>query len=163
MSDSSKVFDRVTVLISIVGVLVLATTLVVAARGPAAGAAGADGTTVDVDLAEFSIRGELAVPVGQVSLRVTDSGTVAHNLSLVDGPSTPDLNAGQSSTLNLGELAAGTYELLCTIPGHETSGMTGFLTVRDAETSSENAGQGESADYAAMDAAMMEASSSSRL
>jgi FtsP/CotA-like multicopper oxidase with cupredoxin domain/plastocyanin len=150
------VFDRVTVLIAVIGVLVLATTLVVAVRGPGATAAGVERTTAEVNLTEFSISGELAVPVGQVSLRVTNSGTVAHNLSLVDGPSTPDLSPGDNSTLNLGELSAGTYQLLCKIPGHESSGMTAFLTVGEGDTASEHAGQGATTDYAAMDMAMME-------
>lgn len=155
MSDSSKVIDRLTVLISIVGVLVLATALVVAVRGPAVSATGIERTAAEVELTEFSIGGQLAVPVGQVSLRVNNNGTVAHNLTVVDGPSTPDLNSGQSSTLNLGELAAGTYQLLCTIPGHESSGMSAFLTVGEGEAGSEHAGH-ETTDYAAMDAAMME-------
>lgn len=40
---------------------------------------------------------------------MTNDGSISHNLSLVDGPSTPDVNPGDSTTLKLGELEAGTY------------------------------------------------------
>jgi len=73
---------------------------------------------------------------------------------VVDGPSTPDLSPGESTTLNLGELDGGTYRLLCRIPGHESSGMAASLTVGEGSTEPGPAGHG--ADYAAMDVAMTE-------
>lgn len=157
MSDPSKVFDRVTIFTSMIGVLVMATAFVLAFRAPAAGAPAVEGTgtVAEIDLTEFSILGDLKVPVGPVTVSVTNSGTIAHNLSLVDGPSTPDINAGESSTFSLGELVAGTYQLLCTIPGHESSGMTASLTVGEGAVTSEHAGH-SAADYAAMDTAMTE-------
>ena len=156
MSDSSKAIDRVTVLAGVIGVLVMAATLVVAVRGPQAGAETTVRTEAQIDLSEFSITGDLVVPVGEVSLRVTNRGTVAHNLTVTDGPATPDLNSGESSVLNLGALEAGVYELICAIPGHESSGMTAFLTVGEPGAAAEHAGHGEATDYAAMDAAMTE-------
>lgn len=120
MSDPSKVFDRVTALISN-GRAGLGHHLGGCGAAPAVGAAGVARATAEVELTEFSIRGELAVPVGQVSLRVTDQGTVAHNLAVVDGPSNPDFNPGESSALNLGDLSSGTDRLLCTVPGHEAA------------------------------------------
>jgi FtsP/CotA-like multicopper oxidase with cupredoxin domain len=127
--------------------------LVTAIRGPEA-SAGVESTSIDVELSEFAVTGDLTAPVGQVALRVTNVGNVAHNLSLKDGPSTLDLNSGESSTLNLGELAAGTYELLCTVPGHASVGMTAFLTVGEGQTPTES--HGNAAEYAAMDDAMMQ-------
>ncbi len=63
---------------------------------------------------------------------VTNSGSVEHNISLVD-PSVQGSNlaAGASEQLDLGELAPGTYEVICTIPGHAGSGMTAELTITD--------------------------------
>lgn len=86
-------------------------------------------STVDVRLDEFSIDGELEVPTGEVTLHVTNEGLVPHNLALRNGPSTPDLEAGESHDLELGGLARGTYELICTIPGHEEAGMHAPLLV----------------------------------
>lgn len=86
-------------------------------------------STIDVRLDEFSIDGELEVPTGDVTLHVTNEGLVPHNLALRFGPSTPDLAAGASHDLELGELAGGTYQLICTIPGHEEAGMHAALLV----------------------------------
>jgi FtsP/CotA-like multicopper oxidase with cupredoxin domain len=130
--------------------------LVVAFRGPQAGAAVAGRTEAEIELSEFSITGDLVVPVGEVSLRVTNVGTAAHNLTMTDGPATPDLNTGETSVLNLGALEAGIYELVCTIPGHESAGMKAFLTVGDPGAAAEHERHGDSTDYAAMDAAMTE-------
>jgi FtsP/CotA-like multicopper oxidase with cupredoxin domain len=153
MNDSSKVFDRVTLFVCVIGVLVMATALLGIGRGTASGATE-ERTTVDLSLTEFAITGDLAVPPGQVSIRVTNDGSIPHNLSLVDGPTTPDLSPGESTILNLGEPEAGTYMLLCRVPGHESSGMTASLTVGDGGSDPGHAGQ--HADYHAMDMAMTE-------
>jgi hypothetical protein len=95
MNDSSKVFDRLTLLVCLIGVLVMATALVGATRGTASDATEGR-TTIDVSLTEFAITGDLAVPPGLVSLRVTNNGSIPHNLSVVDGASTPDLSPGEA-------------------------------------------------------------------
>ena len=87
-------------------------------------------------------------------MRVTNAGHVAHNLSLVGGPATPDLDAGESATLDLVGLAAGEYQVICSVPGHEAAGMTAVLTVGEAAASGENHAGHETIDYAAMDQAM---------
>ena len=154
MKDSSKVFDRITMMISGIGILVMAAVLILVVRGPSARAVDVDGAVAEIELTEFSISGDLAVPEGAVTLRVTNGGTIAHNLSLVDGPSTPDLNPGESVNLNLGDMAAGQYQLICHVPGHESAGMTATFTVGDAPTDP-HAGHA-APDYAAMDMAMTE-------
>jgi FtsP/CotA-like multicopper oxidase with cupredoxin domain len=154
LADSSKVFDRVTLLVAISGLLVMASILVLVVRGPSTARAESDGTVAEIQLTEFAIAGDLAVPEGSVQLRVTNAGNVVHNLTLVDGPRTPDLDAGESARLNLGEVEAGQYRLICSIPGHESSGMSAILTVGDTPA---DARSGHSAtEYAAMDMAMTE-------
>ena len=155
MTDSSKMFDRITLLAAAIGVLVMAAILILVVRGPSAAEAAVAVTVAEIDLSEFSIAGDLAVPEGPVTLRVTNAGTVVHNLMLVGGASTPDLNAGESATLDLGDMAAGQYQLICHIPGHESAGMTATLTVGDAEAADPHAGH-VATDYAAMDLAMTE-------
>jgi uncharacterized cupredoxin-like copper-binding protein len=153
VKDSSKMFDRITLLASAIGVLIMAAVLTLVIRGPAA-AGAAETSFAAIELAEFSISGDLAVPEGPVTLRVANAGTIAHNLSLVGGPSTSDLNPGESATLNLGDMAAGQYQLICHVPGHESAGMTATLTVGEA-TATAPAGHVHT-DYAAMDMAMTE-------
>ena len=60
-------------------------------------------TTLSVDLSEFAITGNLTAPAGQVVIDVTNSGSVVHNLSLVE-PSVvgSDLAAGACEQLDLG-------------------------------------------------------------
>lgn len=156
MNDSSKVFDRVTMVVAAIGVLVMAAIFVLVIRGPSASGAGIERTVAEIELKEFVISGDLAVPEGAVSLRVTNVGSVAHNLTVVGGPSTPDLNAGESATLNLGDMTAGEYQLICAIPGHESSGMSANLTVGETSADGGHAGDAAVVDYEAMDAAMME-------
>jgi manganese oxidase len=155
MTDSSKVFDRVTMLLAITAVLVMAAVLVLVVRGPTAIGSAASSEVVEVELSEFSIGGDLTVPVGSVRLRVTNTGTVVHNLSLQGGPATPDLDPGESAFLDLGEMAAGNYGLLCLIPGHESAGMSATLTVGEGSSTSGHSGH-TATEYAAMDMAMTE-------
>ena len=152
MNDSAKVFDRVTVLVAATGVLVMAAILILVVRGPASGIP-IERSEPAVELNDFTISGDLSVPAGPVNLRVTNAGHVAHNLSLAGGPNTDDLNAGESATLDLGELAAGSYQLICAIPGHEAAGMKAMLTVGAGAPGEDHTGHG-TIDYAAMDQAM---------
>lgn len=89
-------------------------------------------STIDVSLTEFAITGDLTAPAGEVSLNVTNGGTMDHNLAEVDlDVRTAMLPAGQSATLDLGDLAPGTYTLICEVPGHASSGMTAELVITD--------------------------------
>ena len=97
-----------------------------------AGAGAGAPSSARASLSEFKIEGDLVVGAGG-SIEVTNDGTAAHNLSVKDtAVATPDLNAGESATLELGDLAPGNYTVICTVPGHETSGMTAALTVAAA-------------------------------
>ena len=61
-----------------------------------------------------------------------NEGEVVHNLTVVDGEDelegTDDVDPGQSGDLEV-DLDPGTYEMICTIPGHEDLGMAGDFTV----------------------------------
>lgn len=146
----ARVIDRVTFLASAVGLLVALAVVVVAWRAPATATAASPGSVVEVELTEFTIRGDLTVPAGAVVLNVTNRGSVAHNLGLVGGPSTPDIAPGESARLDLGELADGAYDLICAVPGHKEAGMHATLTVGEGGTHTAHG----AIDYAALDAAM---------
>ncbi len=95
------------------------------------GGSSAATTVVDVKLSEFKIESSMmSVPAGRVTVRVTNTGTMTHNLSFPSlGKKTADLAAGASAELDLGTLPAGTLEMMCEIAGHAASGMKGTLTV----------------------------------
>jgi len=117
---------------------------------------------VTVTLTEFKIApGTINVPVGG-SLNVVNDGTMAHNLAVTGGPTTPDITAGNSAILDLTGLEPGTYEVTCTIAGHAAAGMTATLVIgaEGSDTASAAAtstsGHGGEIDFQAMDLAMEE-------
>jgi plastocyanin len=71
---------------------------------------------------------------GKVTIKFTNSSSVAHNLTIQQGTSgkvigaTPTFNGGSKSlTVNL---KPGTYTFFCSVPGHRQAGMQGTLTVK---------------------------------
>ena len=68
-----------------------------------------------------------------MSLAVTNAGPTIHDLTIRDDAGkilgeTEDLTAGASETLTV-DLPAGTYTIFCSLPGHESLGIKGTLTV----------------------------------
>jgi manganese oxidase len=119
---------------------------------------------VTVDLAEFSIApSDIEIAAGG-TLVVTNRGAIEHDLEVIGtGLATPMLGAGGTHELSLAGLAPGTYELHCTVPGHDSAGMTGRLVVvGDGAAPAAAAGDhsehdtGDDIDWAALDAAMTE-------
>ena len=63
---------------------------------------------------------------------MTNGGSVEHNLAIEgEDVRTPNLAAGESANLSVGDLPAGEYTVLCEIPGHADAGMTGMLTIAE--------------------------------
>ena len=88
-----------------------------------------DGTTIAVSLGDFTITGNLTAPAGKVRLHAVDNGGATHNVGLRGGPITTNLQPGADTMLDLGTLAAGTYELYCDVPGHAQRGMVAKLVI----------------------------------
>ena len=69
------------------------------------------------------------VRAGQVTLKVTNTGTIPHALAIVGmGRQTATLQPGESVTLIL-NLKPGTYTLYCPLDNHRQRGMEATLTV----------------------------------
>jgi len=111
-------------------------------------------SNVDVELSEFKISGNLIAAPGEVTLTVTNKGSVAHNLIMTNGPRTAMIQPGATTTLELGRLAVGTYEFFCDIPGHADSGMRATLSVSTAVANSLSDHTSTAIDYAKLDKAM---------
>jgi manganese oxidase len=101
----------------------------------AADAAGgeAEATTIAVTLEEFGISpAELNAPAGApVTFEVTNEGAIPHDFAIEGVGETEMLSSGETGTLEVDGLDAGTYDVLCTVPGHDASGMVATLTVSD--------------------------------
>ena len=73
----------------------------------------------------------VSVKAGE-SVTAENEGETVHNLTVFDGSDelagTDDVDPGQSAELDV-DLDPGTYEMICTIPGHEDLGMAGEFTV----------------------------------
>jgi uncharacterized cupredoxin-like copper-binding protein len=55
--------------------------------------------------------------------------TTATEANAISGASTGTVPGGESDTITFTAPAAGTYQFLCTVPGHAAAGMVGTLTV----------------------------------
>ena len=76
---------------------------------------------------------DVTVAAGSVVLAVTNAGPTVHDLTIRDGAGkvvgeTDDLKPGTAATLAV-ELPAGSYVIFCSLPGHESLGLKGTLTV----------------------------------
>lgn len=70
---------------------------------------------------------------GIVTFQVTNAGAIEHDFTIRDKAGTtvgqiPILAVSESKPLRV-TLAAGTYQMICTLPGHATAGMMGEITV----------------------------------
>ena len=109
-------------------------------------------TSVDVTLEEFSIQpAHIIVKPGAVSLRVTNTGNLDHNFEVTGLGTLPALHAGETKTLELPFVSAGTYAVICTIPGHAASGMKAMLMSAGNADTNANAQAGSDPGQPVMD------------
>ena len=130
--DSSRTFDRALVVMAVFAVLTAVLAGVTAFRsGGASAEAAEDGgpVTANIELSEWAITGDLEVPPGELTITLTNAGTMAHNLVFENGPRSADLNPGDTVTLDVGSLEPGTYVIYCDIAGHRAAGMEARLVV----------------------------------
>ena len=88
------------------------------------------GTTLTVEESEFKIvPQDLTARPGRLTFQIKNVGTVEHNF-VVEGTAVKveSIQPGETQTAMV-DLAAGTYRMVCTIPGHEEAGMVGTLEV----------------------------------
>ena len=97
--------------------------------GPAPTSPGA-AATVKVSETEFKIAlGSTSLKAGKVTFDVKNDGKIPHDLAIKGmSEKTKLIPAGGSATLTV-TLKAGTYELYCSVPGHEAAGMKLSITV----------------------------------
>jgi len=111
---------------------------------PAAAAAARTETAVNVTAGKPSeLRFTLSkktFPHGAVAFKLTNAGALAHDLKICASPKGGSANSctgkvtrligpGQSVTLTYTFKTSGTYEYLCTVPGHAAAGMKGDVKV----------------------------------
>ena len=102
---------------------------------PSAAAPSAATQAIAVLVKDFTLDPLDVAVAGTVSLAVTNAGPTVHNVVIRDDAgavlgTTADLKTGESETLTV-EIPAGSYILFCSLPGHESLGIKGTLTVSE--------------------------------
>jgi uncharacterized cupredoxin-like copper-binding protein len=101
-----------------------------AAPPEATTSAAPPGKAVVVDESEFKIVAPTTTfKAGQITFEAKNVGKIAHDLAIKQtGEKTKLIQPGGNATLTV-TLKPGTYELYCTVPGHEAAGMRLNITV----------------------------------
>lgn len=104
-----------------------ATSPTAAASGPVGGAS----TTINATEKDFAIALDNAsVPSGSVTFKIKNDGPSPHNIAIKELKKASDnIDGGKSGQFTV-DLPAGTYTVICDIPGHEQLGMKMTLTVK---------------------------------
>ena len=91
-------------------------------------------STTTIHVKDFTLDPMVVSIAGStVALAVTNDGPTVHNVTIRDGSgkvlgATKDLKPGQSETLSV-QVPPASYVLFCSLPGHESLGIKGSLTV----------------------------------
>lgn len=150
--DTKSDTHRVALVLGVLAVaaaFALSISAIIMAAGEGGGGASSGGapSEVTVTLSEFAIEPSAITVAEGGKLKITNGGSVAHNFAVVGQDlAIDDIGGGESADLDLSGLPAGTYDVICTISGHEASGMTGTLTVTaggGGETAAPSEGGGE--------------------
>lgn len=92
----------------------------------------ADGTEITVTATDLAFEpATITVDADTpVNLTLTNDGRVFHDLTIPDLDVMLDAEPGETVTAGFTVDAPGTYDFLCTVPGHADAGMRGTLTAR---------------------------------
>lgn len=117
-------------LVSAVGAVLLIVVIGVLALGSSDSDAPPTGGT-PLSMTEFAFSPDpIVLDAADAALAVVNDGAESHNL-LIDelGKGTPDLASGEEFRLDLSDQPAGTYAVICDLPGHADAGMVTELTI----------------------------------
>jgi plastocyanin len=110
-----------------------ATTAAPAAATTTAAAGGGAGATVNATETEFKIALDATTfKPGETTFAITNSGSFKHNITIegpgVDETKSDTIEPGKTGSVKV-TLAAGEYEVYCSIPTHKDKGMDLKITV----------------------------------
>ena len=97
------------------------------------------GVVIEIEATDFAFSPpSFEIPTGAtVTLKLTNSGVVPHNIDLPELSIVVEAEAGETQEITFtAPTEAATTEFLCNLPGHKESGMTGAVVVTVAEAAS---------------------------
>ncbi len=166
MSGAAKLWAAVAAMaILMLGLTVgLVYTGALGAAAPAAPASAdvADGVTVEVELSEFAFSPvDITVPADTpVVFELVNTGSVPHDFVIEGVAASEVIAGGETGTLEVDAIPAGTYRTLCEEAGHEAAGMAGTLTATADgadDPDAEHAAHADAGEHAEMTAEEMAA------
>jgi multicopper oxidase/cupredoxin-like protein len=119
----------------IVSVMALALAMFGMRSEAASGVAGSVAAAgADVTLNEFRFSPlMISLPLEGGTIRLSNTGTALHSFTVPElGLKSGDINPGATAQLEVGPVAAGTYNVICEIAGHAANGMTASLMLGEA-------------------------------
>jgi plastocyanin len=122
--------DRTVRVIAVIA-LAAATALLVGCGDTDDGGGGGGGDGLLVSMVEFGYDPDpIVLPSGETKLDVVNDGQVAHDLVIGElGKGTIELAPGERQVLDLSGQPAGTYRVVCDLPGHIEAGMVSEITI----------------------------------
>jgi uncharacterized cupredoxin-like copper-binding protein len=104
---------------------------------------------VTVELGDLFIKPtEISLEPGDASLTVRNNGKTQHDFTVTSMTGTKLLDPGAEETIALTGLEPGTYDFICSVPGHADGGMKGVITVAEGR-GTEGASAGGDVDHSA--------------
>lgn len=91
---------------------------------------GGASTSIEVDMVDIAFDPkEITIPANtDVTVNLVNKGALPHNFSIEGEADSGEIPGGGTVSVML-NLAPGTYEYFCNIPGHKEAGMVGTLIV----------------------------------
>lgn len=117
------------------GLLAVTIGVVAVAIGAPGLAAPAPARTILIKAREFVFEPkEVTTRAGEVTFDIKNEGSIEHNFIIEDSAQKrvaqiAVIEAGKTEDVKV-TLRAGTYALICNLPGHKDAGMTGMLRVQ---------------------------------
>jgi len=151
--SAAQTYAFVAVFVGVLGVVALVVALLIGTNGSGTASSTATNGPTAVTLTEFKIDPGTVNATTSGGLHVTNNGNVQHNVSVVGtSVATKMIDAGKSEHLDLSQLQAGDYTILCEVPGHKEAGMMAKLHVVSGDAGlGQAAGQTTAGDMAGMD------------
>ncbi|MFV1859201.1 MAG: cupredoxin domain-containing protein [Anaerolineales bacterium] len=101
----------------------------VALSACSSGPAAPEELTVTASEFEFD-PAAITLKIGEpVVAKITNTGALQHTFTIPDLDVDVETPVGQTVTVEFTPAQSGTFELLCTIPGHKEAGMIGTVSV----------------------------------
>jgi uncharacterized cupredoxin-like copper-binding protein len=109
-----------------IGIAAAALTPIAVGASPPGAHAAKTSVSVSAKEFKFALRPTSARP-GSVTFAVKNVGKIDHDFKIA-GKMTPKIKRGKSAALTV-NLKKGSYNYICTLPGHAASGMKGTFRV----------------------------------